>query len=224
MATLAVGSFKEAQALARSCATYFFVDVRVMPSRKGFAVSFPNPLRIPQVEPNGSAAHALDRCPTRDLLPLMAYVDRSQVSSNDLAWHDRTSGLMWDVARLLYGGRDSEYPAYREEWLNALGYAGLSRWRVPTIDELRTLSIEKLGAVGVASPDTQNIKFWSCERSRYAGPEKAQFAFEAVCFDIVSQTEGHQEFRESGEQRRSSFGGHYTEYAQTMLVCSDLIE
>lgn len=212
MTTLVFDSFKEAQALAKCCAFRFEVEACVKPSNGVFVVHFPDQLRIQDVRDFTRRTYLFGMSPDMNLLSLMSYVDRSPFASVDLAWRDTGTGLAWDITRLFYGSGHSEHPAPGQELMNALQYAGLSQWRLPTLDELKTLSASQLAS---ASPDGKTdwvSNVWSCEESFYTGPEKA-------FLDIQSHTTGHQRFIEQNRDKKTH-GDGYTESAQTVMVCS----
>lgn len=212
MERLLCDSFASAQALAKCCASRFEVEVRIERANDVFAVFFPGKLHIKDIFKFTQNSYFFGVISDASLLTLMRYVEKSPFSSQALAWRDTTSGLAWDVARICYGAVQSDFPACGEEIMNALQYAGLSQWRLPTIDELKTLEINGPMSGVVGNIRNWGPRFWSCDESLYGGPEKA-------FFDIESRMIGHQRYI---EQRRnmSTPGDRYTEWAQTVMVCS----
>lgn len=197
--------------MARSCATNFGVVTRMKSSKIAFEVDIPDQLRISDIRKFTQIAYIFGMSPDENLLSLMAYVDRSPFSSGALAWRDPETGLAWDIARLLYGNDVSAHPASGEELMNALQYAGLSNWRLPTLDELKTISVAKLNSADATDLFSRGLDFWSTDESLYSGPEKA-------LLNVESRLVRHQRFIEQHRDKNSD-GDGYTEAAQTMMVC-----
>ena len=212
MATLIFKNFHDARDTARFCAMRFEVETRITINNSSFAVHFPDKLQIKDIKEFKRMCYPLGIIPNSNFLSLLAYVDKSIASSQALAWRDSNNGLAWDVARLFYSDRQTELPEDGKELMNAIEYAGLTHWRLPSLDELRTLNTTKLNSLGISSKGKPSLRFWSSNKSKYSTSENA-------FLDIESKIVGHQYFIEHHRDRQS-YGDGYTEYAQTMMVCS----
>lgn len=205
-------SFKRARYLALSLSKYFKVCIDIKRLEDKYIVCIPSPLHVSDLRELMSDLYVCGAI-NEDLLSLLDYVDTSRFSSSSLAWRDPDTGLAWDVARLCYRDWDTYFPqSGGAVVMNALQYAGLRNWRLPTLDELSTLSPDKLDAAGIDYRKSTKgaIHFWSCEESRYSGPEKS-------FLDLSSMRVGHQCFIEQ-DKNWSSPGDGYTESAQTIMV------
>jgi|UPI00056C1688 hypothetical protein len=207
-------SFKGASYLALSLSEHFEVCIEIKRHEDKYIVCIPSPLHVPDLRKFTSNVYFLGAI-DEDLLSLLDYADTSRFSSSSLAWRDPDTGLAWDVARLCCSDGRTDFPQVGAVVMNALQYAGLRNWRLPTLDELRTLSPDKLNAAGIDYKKSTKgaIHFWSCEESLYSGPEKS-------FLDLSSMRVGHQRFIEQ-DRNWSSPGDGYTESAQTIMVSSE---
>lgn len=143
----------------------------------------------------------------------LSFVDKSKYSDVSLVWCDTDTGLTWDIARIFCGKGFSDNPNGASRLMNLLGYGGCRSWRLPTIEELKTLSVEKLEFARIGRVLTRRqLAFWSSEESIYSGPEKAYF-------DVALMERGDQRFIENDRNRATS-GDGYTEAARTLMVSS----
>lgn len=94
----------------------------------------------------------IDASSRDQLLSLLDFADNSQFSSTNLACTDPESGLTWDREGLLITESIfNHHAAAGSEVMNKVNYAGIDGWRLPTLNELKTLSVGKL--------DMADIKF-----------------------------------------------------------------
>lgn len=206
-----VDTFDAAKRIARNFATTLNVSVDIRVSGNRFVVYIPENMRIPDIKLFSRMVHVFWP-PDEDMLALLEYVDTSEFSVSSLAWYDPDSNLCWDISQLMHESWSTEQPCSGSVVMNAVRYAGLSGWRLPTIKELMTLTLQKLGAAGIQYSERSTC-FWSSEESLYSGPEKA-------FFDIATRTTGHQRFIEQ-DKYRSKPGDGYTERARTIFVTAD---
>lgn len=211
MTTLYFECFEDAKNLAKMCAWYFQVEVRMRSSKSGFEVLFESPLQINDSLTFGQHAYVFGPL-NKGLLSLLHYVDKAPYVSANNAWQDPGTGLVWDIARLFYGCARTDFPRNCSTLMNALQYGGFEKWRLPSLDELRTLTIEKLSEASPPNANEWGTTYWSSEESLHSGPEKS-------FLDLRSRSVGHQRYIEQDRNRRT-YGDGYTESAQTILVCS----
>lgn len=208
-----VDTFDAAKRIASIFATTLGVSVEIRVSGNRFVVYIPESMRIPDIQHFSSMVHLL-RPPDEDRLALLEYVDTSEFSVSSLAWCDPDSSLSWDVSQLMHESWSTEHPCSGSVVMNAVQYAGLTGWRLPTLNELMTLTLQKLDAAGIQySEHPGSTSFWSSEESFYSGPEKA-------FFDIATQATGHQRFIEQ-DKNWSKRGDGYTERARTIFVTAE---
>ncbi|MBS0355488.1 MAG: DUF1566 domain-containing protein [Proteobacteria bacterium] len=206
-----VDTFDAAKRIASNFATTLNVSVDIRVSGNRFVVYIPERMRIPDIKHFSRMVHLFGP-PDEGRLALLDYVDTSEFSLSSLAWYDPDSNLCWDVSQLLHESWSKEHPCSGSVVMNAVQYAGLSGWRLPTIKELMTLTLQKLGAAGIQYSE-RSTSFWSSEESLYSGPEKA-------FFDIATRATGNQRFIEQ-DKYWSNPGDGYTERARTIFVTAD---
>ncbi|BBD09801.1 protein kinase domain-containing protein [Desulfovibrio ferrophilus] len=82
---------------------------------------------------------------------------------------DQSSGLLWEQGASEYPLTRGEAQAY-VQGLNAESYAGCSAWRLPTVEELKTLLTPVTqGSDFCVQPvfDTSRTRLWSCDRRTF---------------------------------------------------------
>lgn len=208
------GTFKEAQSFAQNMAEFFTIGSFLKRSGEVFTVSTKEKAHPDRLRKFAGSFY-FDRMSQDQINSVLDYVASPDLSSKSLAWFDSETKLTWDRSRLLC---DKEYTLFpgddSKRIMNALHYAGLASWRIPTLNELKTLSVEKIRCAGIdykTSPGGEII-FWSSDPV-YSGPEMA-------FLDLASMRVGYQRFREQHKDRNSS-GDGYTESGQTILVSSE---
>lgn len=206
MTTTEFSSFESVKKIAAEIAFSFKLSVEIMRTQSGYRI-VPDELQPENLQDFATNAYTFGL--KEWLLDLLQYVDTQHFQSTDLVWHDQATGLVWDVSRTVYRDRYSEHPTAPVHIMNKIRYGGRDNWRLPTLSELKTLSMEKLTATGMLA-SSNSLKLWADEESFYTGPEKA-------LFDLVSQRRSDQRYIEEHKDRS---GGRYTERAQTMLVSS----
>ena len=208
-------SFAEARFFARNFAVYFEVETLIKCSGEFYRVTVPRSRKLAKPKNFVQFAYMIDASSRDQLLSLLDFADNSQFSSTNLAWTDPESGLTWDREGLLITESIfNHHAAAGSEVMNKVNYAGIDGWRLPTLNELKTLSVGKLDmadikfGVGLGKP-----KFWSSETTWDSGTEQCYF-------DLASMKIGHQHFVEHDSNRRT-YGDGYTENALTIMVTSE---
>lgn len=80
-------------------------------------------------------------------------------------WTDPLSGLTWDVARYFMLGTHSEHPDNASDLMNEVHYGGCNDWRLPTRDEIKTLSSERFLNLGLLDHrDLVAYRQWMLDR------------------------------------------------------------
>lgn len=206
MITTEFNSFESTKEVARNVSVYFGVSVRIVRTPSGYRI-VPDELNEANLQ-NFAAFVYFHKDPRVELLQ---YVDTQRFQSRDLIWQDPETGLAWDVSRIIYGGMSSDLPKQPVHIMNRIRYGGRDNWRLPTLSELGTLSMEKLATVNATEfAPRRSFQLWANEESRYSGPEKA-------LLDLVSKRRADQYYKEA---HKDQSGGWYTESAETMLVSS----
>ena len=209
-------SFKEARFFARNFAEYFETETSIKFSDGIYCVTIPESRTLVRPTDFVEFAYMLDASSRDQLLSLLDFADNSQFTSTDLAWNDSETSLTWDRAGLLLSESIFKHHAASGlEVMNRVKYAGMSGWRLPTLNDLKTLSAAKLDAANINFLGTiGKLKFWSSETTWDSGTESCYF-------DLASKRIGHQHFVEHDSNRRTD-GDGYTESALTIMVTSEL--
>lgn len=207
-------TFKEAQSFAQNIAEFFQIGSFLKKSGEVFTVSTKEKAHPDKLRKFAGSVY-FDRMSPAQIKSHLDYAASSDLRSESLVWLDPETKLIWDSSRLLCDKEYTLFPGNESKIImNALHYAGLANWRIPTLNELKTLSVEKIKHAGVdfkTSPGGE-ISFWSSDPV-YSGPEMA-------FLDLASMRVGYQRFREQHKDRNKS-GDGYTESGQTILVSSD---
>lgn len=97
-------------------------------------------------------------------------LNKSQIlklQSKDHIYNDKASGLTWDKSRHLYK-KITDIPSTRIKLLNLLHYGGHSDWRIPSIEEIHTITPDIYKQVNLTEENIRNPgNIWSnfCDRS-----------------------------------------------------------
>lgn len=206
-------SFKEAKGFASALAEHTDMAVSIKNIGNDYVISTLENMPKLDVSKFRGEMYSLGGM-NEEVLSFVEYLNTDEFLSKNLAWHDLETDLVWDSARLVDGNRDTFNPSTASFLMNVLKYAGLRNWRLPTINELKTLSINKLDTAGINYRDESgNLKIWSCEYSLY-GRDGNSF------LDIASMQIGNQRFYEEYKNKSTPSDG-YLESAQTIMVTSD---
>jgi hypothetical protein len=166
-----------------------------------------------------------------DILAVLDENALTLLQSPAVTWHDDESGLTWDSARLITSNRRSDYPKNCAGTLNSIKYGGLSDWRLPKIEELKTLSYTGIFFLGLLDSDhlfkfrtwieceksrkgtrPYMLDVWSCEKPIY---ENSLYRG----LNIYTKESFNQNYIDSDDSRRM---GNYTESAITIMVSGNI--
>lgn len=203
-------SFEGARFFAMNFARYFEVSIRITRLGELYCVSIPGLMRMRGVEKFVAFAYLLNDLARDQLLSILDDADNSLFTSSDLVWFDSEAGLAWDrQGLLLTQSIFKHHPERGAEVMNRVKYGGLDGWRLPTLEELKTLNLLQLERInkhllsGIGA-----MKFWSSET-----------AYERCYFDVDTMRVDQQHYIEH-DNNRVSYGDGYTKSAHTIMVSS----
>lgn len=208
-------TFKEAQSFAKNMAEFFRIGSRLRRSGEIFIVSTHEKAHPDKLQ-SFSRSVFYDRMSPDQLKSILDYAASPDLMAETLAWFDAETKLTWDSSRLLCNQGYTDFPGYEsKKIMNFLGYAGLTGWRIPTLNELKTLNLDKLRNAGInfKTSSEGEINFWSSD-PEYSGPDEKAF------LDFASMRIGYQYFKEQHRDRNTS-GDGYKESGQIILVTTE---
>ena len=206
-------TFDHASRLARMYAIDLGTSIPIPIRGAGdhFVIDIPEKGRIADIKEFARCVHLFGGPADEEKLDLLNYVDTSEFTDQGLAWFDPETGLSWDLAMLAHENYSVVEPSLAKTVMNAIRYAGLIGWRLPTLEELRTLSLFKFNETSYPySEFTDGTKFWSSDVSMFGDNERAYF-------DVASREMGYQRYIEQ-ERDRHTRGDGPTERARTLFV------
>jgi hypothetical protein len=204
-------TFNEARDFARFLSTDFEIVVKIIPLGAKFLTWHEEEITIEKYQyfSQHRIWWTLDK---EEKLRLLGTLDTSVFQEKSLVWPDNASGLVWDISRRLSGSNNTDFPNDASMIMNAVFYGGRKGWRLPTIEELKTLDISKLEISNIKNYISGNGKmhFWASDRSTYDS-ELNSF------FDVLNRQRRSQRYKEQHPDKHS-YGDGYIESAQTILV------
>lgn len=200
----------DARRVARMYAIALETSIPIRREGDRYLIGLPEKGRIADIKRFAHELHLFGGPANEEMLDLLHYVDNSALTDQKNAWLDPETGLTWDIAMLVTDNRGTQHPSLAKSVMNAVAYAGLTGWRLPSLQELSSLSPAKLNSAGLSFSLPDGAKFWSSEESMFSGPEKA-------FFDIHAREVGHQRYIEQNRDRHTA-GDGYTETARTLFV------
>ena len=200
--------FSEARSAAICMASWFGEPVTILTQANGYLVV------PPELHIKDKIAELFTSwfCRSSDLQRI-ELLDISAFKSKNLAWTDPDSGLTWDIARLFYKQNETELPNDKSIALNSVNYAGFSDWRMPSIEDLRTL-------VSRAEITHDNVKLRPEVKQTIPGHRiwsNEKFCKDEVLFDYIQGSTTYQYFKEHDKYRSDPRDG-YRETAANVLV------
>ncbi|MGH1448790.1 MAG: hypothetical protein ACRBBM_05115 [Pseudomonadaceae bacterium] len=205
-------SFKEAKELASKVAYKFNVRTKIKFDGDLFIVSIPDDLEIHDIKDYARAAHLFGLANEVDLC-ILDHVNNSKYQSRELVWQDHSSQLHWDIGQVLCHSFATDRPSAYSVIMNRINYGGLSGWRLPTLEEIETLTIEKLKNSGLSlDKEHKKTRFWIHSEPN---TESNQF-YDIINKKLISQRY-HEEFRNKSDPKDG-----YIEQANTIAVTSEI--